>query len=63
MSDPKPSDIPPANETLIDMYFRLGKVVRESEISRPEAMAFYPFVGTLYALVVRLIGRLVHYSR
>ena len=64
MSDPSPSDIiPRANETFSETYVRLAKKARESEISKPEAMMFYPLVGALSALVVRLIGRLVHRSR
>ena len=64
MSDPNPSDIVPrANETFSETYARLAKEARESEISKPEAMMFYPLAGSLYALAVRLIGRLVHRSR
>ena len=64
MSDPNHSDvIPRVNETFTEANFRLAKEARESEISRPEAMAFYPLVGSLYALAVRLIGRLTHRSR
>ena len=62
MSDPKPSDIP-QNETFSETFSRLAKIAQENEISRPEAVFFYVFVGSLYALAVRLIGRLVHWSR
>ena len=62
MSDPKPSDIPPANETFSETYSRLAKEAYESDISKPEAAFFYLLVGSLYALAVRLIGRLVHRS-
>ena len=64
MSDPNPSDIVPrANETFSETYARLAKEARESEISKPETMMFYPLVGSLSALAVRLIGRLVHRPR
>ncbi len=64
MSEPNPSDIMPrANETFCETYNRLAKEARESEISKPETMMFYPLAGSLSALAVRLIGRLVHRSR
>jgi len=64
MSDPNPSNIiPRANETFSETYARLAKEGTASEISRPEIMMFYPLVGSLSALVVRLIGRLVHRFR
>jgi hypothetical protein len=64
MSDPNPSDITPrANETFSETYARLAKEGTASEISKPETMMFYPLVGSLFALAVRLIGRLVHRSR
>jgi hypothetical protein len=64
MSDPNPSNITQrANETFVETYVRLEKEARTSEISRPLAIILYPLVGSLSALVVRLIGRLVHRSR
>ncbi len=64
MSDPNPSNITPrANETFSETYARLAKEGTASEISKPETMMFYPLVGSLSALAVRLIGRLVHRSR
>jgi hypothetical protein len=64
MSDPNPSDfIPRANETFVETYARLEKEARASEISRPLSILFYPLVGSLSVLAVRLIGRLVHRSR
>ena len=64
MSDPNPSNITPrANETFSETYARLAKESREGEISKPETMMFYPLVGSLSALAVRLIGRLVHRPR
>lgn len=64
MRDPNHSDVVPrANETFTEANLRLTKVAWESGISGPEAMAFYPLVGSLCLLAVRLIGRLVHRSR
>jgi hypothetical protein len=64
MSDTNPSNIiPPANETFSETYTRLAKEGRESEISRPETMMFYPLVGSLSALVARLTGRFVPGTR
>jgi len=64
MSDPNSSKIiPRANETFSETYARLAKEGTASEISRPETMMFYPLVGSLSALAVRLIGRLVHRAR
>jgi hypothetical protein len=63
MSEPNPSNIiPPENEKFSETYARLVKEGTASEISRPETMMFYPLVGSLFALVVRLIGRFVHRS-
>jgi hypothetical protein len=64
MSDPNPSTVvPQANETFSETYARLAKEGTASEISSPETMMFYPLLGSLTALAVRLIGRLVHRSR
>jgi hypothetical protein len=64
MSEPNPSNIiPRANETFSQTYARLTKEGTASEISRPETMMFYPLWGSLTALAVRLIGRLVHRVR
>jgi hypothetical protein len=64
MNDPKPSNIiPPANEKFSETYTRLVKEGMASEINRPETMWFYPLLGSLFALALRLIGRLVHRSR
>ena len=64
MNDPKPSNIiPPANEKFSETYFRLVKEGTASEFSRPETMMFYPLVGSLFALAIRLIRRLVHRPR
>jgi hypothetical protein len=62
MSDPS-NIIPGANETFSETYARLTKEGTASEISRPETMMFYPIVGSLSALAVRLIARLIHPSR
>lgn len=60
MSEPNRSDINShANETFGETYGRLEKEASESGISRPEA-AIYCLAGLLAALVVRLVGRLVH---
>jgi hypothetical protein len=64
MSDQNPANITPrADETFSETYARLAKEGTASEISKPETMMFYPLVGSLFALAVRLFGRLVHRSR